>query len=65
VFLGNFRLARILAPFDSSISAQSIVESATSTDGDYPVWPFCENEDYQASQLTQRCPGSRSPTEST
>lgn len=40
-------LARILAPFDSSISAQSIVESATSTDGDYPV-ALLRDEDYQA-----------------
>lgn len=39
-------LARILGPFDSSISAQSIVESATSTDGDYPV-ALLRDEDYQ------------------
>ena len=30
-------LSFLLAPFDASITAQSIVESATSVDGDYPV----------------------------
>lgn len=39
-------LASILAPFDSSISAQSIVESATSVDGDYPV-ALLRDEDYE------------------
>ncbi|MET4048386.1 penicillin-binding protein [Rhodococcus sp. 1163] len=39
-------LASILAPFDSDISAQSIVESATSTKGDYPV-ALLRAEDYE------------------
>ncbi|OZC54194.1 penicillin-binding protein [Rhodococcus sp. 06-621-2] len=39
-------LARLLAPFDSSISAQSIVESATSVDGAYPV-ALLRDEDYR------------------
>lgn len=40
-------LAAVLAPFDSSVSAQSIVESATSTKGDYPV-ALLRDEDYQS-----------------
>ncbi|WP_072802311.1 penicillin-binding transpeptidase domain-containing protein [Rhodococcoides yunnanense] len=44
-------LARVLAPFDSSISAQSIVESATSTKGDYPV-ALLRDEDYQSVAAT-------------
>ncbi|WP_167677231.1 MULTISPECIES: penicillin-binding transpeptidase domain-containing protein [unclassified Rhodococcus (in: high G+C Gram-positive bacteria)] len=39
-------LARLLAPFDNTISAQSIVESATSTKGDYPV-ALLRDEDYK------------------
>lgn len=40
-------LVRILAPFAPGLSAQSIVESATSTDGEYPVL-LLRDEDYQA-----------------
>lgn len=39
-------LARILGQFDETISAQSIVESATSIAGDYPV-ALLRDEDYQ------------------
>ena len=39
-------LARILGQFDQTISAQSIVESATSIDGDYPV-ALLRDDDYQ------------------
>lgn len=39
-------LASILAPFDASITAQSIVESATSVQGDYPV-ALLRDDDYQ------------------
>lgn len=39
-------LARILGRFDQTISAQSIVESATSIDGDYPV-ALLRDDDYQ------------------
>ncbi|MGA9870622.1 MAG: penicillin-binding transpeptidase domain-containing protein [Rhodococcus sp. (in: high G+C Gram-positive bacteria)] len=38
-------LAAVLAPFDATISAQSIVESATSVDGDYPV-ALLRDEDF-------------------
>ena len=39
-------LSTLLTPFDASITAQSIVESATSVDGDYPV-VLLRDSDYQ------------------
>ncbi|WP_176460477.1 MULTISPECIES: penicillin-binding transpeptidase domain-containing protein [unclassified Rhodococcus (in: high G+C Gram-positive bacteria)] len=39
-------LSTLLTPFDASITAQSIVESATSVDGDYPV-ALLRDSDYQ------------------
>lgn len=39
-------LSTLLTPFDPSITAQSIVESATSVDGDYPV-VLLRDSDYQ------------------
>ncbi|WP_442972665.1 penicillin-binding transpeptidase domain-containing protein [Rhodococcus sp. G-MC3] len=44
-------LASILAPFDGAITAQGIVESATSTDGAYPV-ALLRDEDYQSVAAT-------------
>ncbi len=57
-------LASLLTAFDASITAQSIVESATSVDGDYPVALLRESDFEPISAAVTEIPGVTASDES-
>ncbi|OZC82441.1 penicillin-binding protein [Rhodococcus sp. 06-412-2C] len=57
-------LSTLLTPFDASITAQSIVESATSVDGDYPVALLRESDFQPISAALTEIPGVTASDES-
>ncbi|MBY4128969.1 penicillin-binding transpeptidase domain-containing protein [Rhodococcus fascians] len=57
-------LSTLLTPFDASITAQSIVESATSVDGDYPVALLRESDFAPISAALTEIPGVTASDES-
>ncbi|MGV8870993.1 MAG: penicillin-binding transpeptidase domain-containing protein [Rhodococcus sp. (in: high G+C Gram-positive bacteria)] len=57
-------LSSLLSPFDASITAQSIVESATSVDGDYPVALLRESDFQPISAALTEIPGVSASDES-
>ncbi len=57
-------LSTLLTPFDASITAQSIVESATSVDGDYPVALLRESDYQPISAALTEIPGVTARDES-
>jgi cell division protein FtsI/penicillin-binding protein 2 len=57
-------LSTLLTPFDASITAQSIVESATSVDGDYPVALLRDSDFEPISAALTEIPGVTASDES-
>ncbi|MDI9895186.1 penicillin-binding transpeptidase domain-containing protein [Rhodococcus sp. IEGM 1381] len=57
-------LSTLLTPFDASITAQSIVESATSVDGEYPVALLRESDFQPISAALTEIPGVTASDES-
>nr|WP_051048150.1 penicillin-binding transpeptidase domain-containing protein [Rhodococcus sp. AW25M09] len=57
-------LSSLLTPFDASITAQSIVESATSVDGDYPVALLRDSDFQPISPALAEIPGVTASDES-
>ncbi|MFI8567240.1 penicillin-binding transpeptidase domain-containing protein [Rhodococcus sp. NPDC078407] len=57
-------LSTLLTPFDASITAQSIVESATSVDGDYPVVLLRDSDFQPISAALTEIPGVTASDES-
>ncbi|OZD09436.1 penicillin-binding protein [Rhodococcus sp. 06-235-1A] len=57
-------LSTLLTPFDASITAQSIVESATSVDGDYPVALLRDSDFQPISAALTEIPGVTASDES-